>query len=45
MVTSNITIMRIRAIEMILLKVNIKNALKRIYIIIDDSNELNDKSK
>ena len=45
MVTSNITIMRIRATEMILLKININNALKRIYIIIDDSNELNDKSK
>ena len=45
MVTSNITIMRIRATEMILLKININNALKKIYIIIDDSNELNDKSK
>lgn len=45
MVTSNITIMRIRTIVMILLKININNALKRIYIIIDDSNELNDKSK
>ena len=45
MVTSNITIMRIRATEMILLKININNALKRIYIIIDGSNELNDKSK
>ena len=45
MVTSNITIMRIRATEMILLKININNALKRIYITIDDSNELNDKSK
>lgn len=45
MVTSNITIMRIRTIVMILLKININNALKKIYIIIDDSNELNDKSK
>ena len=36
--------MRIRTIVMIL-KININNALKKIYIIIDDSNELNDKSK
>ena len=28
-----------------ILKININNALKKIYIIIDDSNELNDKSK